>query len=77
MNGNRISEILNKIFHIVFLVGFGGIFFCILFYGFEDEKKGFSTREHVFVVVGFALLLIVFSAVYIFIQNYNPNRNCI
>ena len=72
MNGNRISEILNKIFHIFFLVGFGGIFFCILFYGFEDEKKGFSTRERVFVVVGFALLLIVFSAVYVFIQNYNP-----
>lgn len=71
MNENRLSKVLNRIFHIVFLLCFGATFVCILLAGFKSEKLGYSTKERLLVILGFVILLAVITGVYIFIQKFN------
>lgn len=74
MNSNRLSKTLNRIFHIIFFLCFGTVFFAILFTGYESEKLGYSSKERMLVIAGFVVILAVFTAVYILIQKYN-NRS--
>ena len=74
MNSNKLSEILNRIFHIVFFILFGIVFFGIVFAGYEDNKIGYSATERTYVVIFFIVLLLIFAAVYILLQKYS-NRS--
>ena len=71
MNGNKFSKLLNRVFHILFLFCFSAVFLVILLTGFESEKLGYSTKERIFVIIGFIVLLLIVTGVYIFIQRYN------
>ncbi len=71
MTKNKFPEILNRIFHIVFLVSFGLIFLCVILFGYHDDKQNYSVKEQLFVILGFVILLAFFTAVYIIIQKYN------
>ncbi len=71
MNDNRLSKVLNRIFHIVFLFCFSAVLVCILFFGYRSEKLGYSTKERIFVILGFIVLLAILTGVYIFIQKFN------
>ncbi|MGN1432925.1 MAG: glycosyltransferase family 39 protein [Ruminococcus sp.] len=74
MNSNKLSAILNRIFHIVFFILFGIVYFGILMTGYENNKLGYSSAERN-CAVGFSfVLLLVFAAVYICLQKYN-NRS--
>lgn len=75
MKENKLSEILNRIFHILFLFCFGTVFLSIIFTGYEDEKHGYSTNERLLIIFAAFVLLIIFSAVYILIQKYNNRPN--
>lgn len=71
MNSNKLSAILNRIFHIAFFVLFGILFIGILLTGYEDEKLGYSATERAFVITSFIVLLIIFTTVFILLQKYN------
>ena len=71
MTKNKFPEILNRIFHIIFLVSFGLIFLCVILFGYHDDKKNYSFKEQLFVILGFIILLAFFTAVYIIIHKYN------
>lgn len=71
MNSNKLSSILNRIFHIVFFVLFGIVFFGIIFSGYENNKIGYSATERTYVVIFFIVLLLIFAAVYILLQKYS------
>lgn len=70
MNGNKLAKILNRIFHIVFLLGFGFTFLSIIFAGYSDESEKYVKEERIWIVLTFVLLLVIFTAAYIFIQRY-------
>ena len=71
MNSNKLSTVLNRIFHVVFFVLFGIVFFGIIFSGYKNNKIGYSATERTYVVIFFIVLLLIFAAVYILIQKYN------
>lgn len=71
MNSNKLSSILNRIFHIVFFILFSIIFFGIVFAGYENNKIGYSATERTYVVIFFILLLLIFATIYILLQKYN------
>jgi hypothetical protein len=74
MNSNRLSYILNRIFHIIFLISFGTIFINILFNGYIDENKGYNELTRLQIVLVFILIALVFAAAYIFFVKLKPNR---
>ena len=74
MNSNKLSTILNRIFHIVFFILFGIVFFGIVFAGYENNKIGYSATERTYVVIFFIVLLLIFATVYILLQKYS-NRS--
>lgn len=71
MNGNKSAKILNRVFHLVFLSGFGFTFLFIIFAGYSDESGKYVEEERIWIVLTFVLLFVIFTAVYIFIQRYN------
>lgn len=75
MNSNKLSAILNRIFHIAFFILFGIVFVGIILTGYENNKIGYSATERTYVVIFFIVLLLIFSAVYILLQKYNNHSN--
>lgn len=71
MNSNKLSAILNRIFHIVFFILFGIVFFGVILTGYENNKIGYSSTERTYVVIFSFVLLLVFAAVYIRLLTYN------
>lgn len=71
MNSNKLSLILNRIFHIVFFILFGIVYVGILCTGYENNKLGYSNTERTCVIVFSFVLLLVLAAVYIRLLTYN------
>lgn len=71
MNSNKLSSILNRIFHILFFILFGIVFVGILCTGYENNKLGYSSTERTCVIVFSFVLLLVLGAVYIRLLTYD------
>lgn len=75
MNSNKLSEVLNRVFHIAFFALFGIVFFGIILTGYENNKIGYSAPERTYAVIFFIILLLVITVIYILFQKYNnPSR---
>lgn len=73
MNGKKLATVLNRIFNIIFLISFGCMFFVIIFMGYSNKNNKYDEKERPLIVLAFLLLLVIFTAVYIFIQKYKNN----
>ncbi|MCH5299715.1 MAG: glycosyltransferase family 39 protein [Ruminococcus sp.] len=73
MNGKKLARVLNRTFNIIFLISFGCMFFTIIFMGYGNKNNKYSEIERPWIVLTFLLLLVIFTAVYIFIQKYNSS----
>lgn len=71
MNSNKLSSILNRIFHIVFFILFGIVYVGILCTGYENNKLGYSNTERTCVIVFSFVLLLVLGTVYVRLLTYN------
>lgn len=73
MNENKVATVLNRIFHIIFLVSFGIIFASILFIGYIDNDKGYTLGTKLSIISGLIILTAIFSGIYILLQKDKNN----
>lgn len=71
MNENKTAKMLNRLFHFILLLSFSYIFLSIIFFGYRNGGKRYSEESKPLVILGFLVLLVIFTAVYIYVQKYN------